>query len=110
MPLTIPVAPKLAAAFVSDAENAAIILEDLLPKLNSGKAADLELYTTTVHGMKSSLTNVGEAMLSAFARKLENAGSIGELSVITAETPVFIQRLKTSADKFRLPDSDAGSS
>jgi len=107
MPIANPVSPKLAAAFVSDAESSAIMLEELLPKLNSGNFsdADIELYITTVHGMKSSFVNVGETELSAFARKLEIAGTGGEFDAVAAETPIFIQELKACAEKLKAPDS-----
>jgi PAS domain S-box-containing protein len=87
---------ELAAAAVHDIENAI----DVLLKFSSG-SSDIGLYTTTVHGMKSSLANIGETELSGFALKLELAGKDGDLPVITAQTPVFISELESLLKKLK---------
>jgi signal transduction histidine kinase/CheY-like chemotaxis protein len=84
----------LLAAFVLDIESSLTVLEDLYSKLPDMSDGDIELYVTTVHGLKSALRNVGEMELSEAALKLENAGDGRRINEITADTPVFINNLK----------------
>jgi hypothetical protein len=55
---------------------------------------DLLTYTIKVHGVKSALKAVNEDELSAAALKLEEAGHEKNISVITTETPGFIEKLR----------------
>jgi len=87
------VSSELTALAAQDIENALVILEELLPEISSGKA-DIALFTTTVHGIKSALTNIGEKQLSDAALKLERAGDNNDTSVILAETPGLVSLLQ----------------
>jgi len=111
----------LAFAVTIDLKNAITVLEDILPKTkidgiysepqNSETSdtnsvaeernfprTELELFTTTVHGMKSALSNIGEKQLSNIALRLEQAGNNSETIVILKETPKFINTLKSLMD------------
>ena len=100
---------ELTAAAVIDIETALAVLEKLLPGINSGNA-DLALFTTTVHGMKSALANIGEKQLSYAALGLEHAGENGETSVIAKETSGFMNMLRSLLEKIRLSKTDGMSS
>jgi CheY-like chemotaxis protein/HPt (histidine-containing phosphotransfer) domain-containing protein len=80
-------------AFIRDAEKAVVILEEYAA-LDSISDANLQLYTTTVHGMKSALANVDETKLSNIAFKLEQAGRERNADIILAETPAFLNALR----------------
>jgi len=93
---------EIAAATVIDVKNAIAVIEEILPKINT-EGADLELYTTTVHGLKSALANIGEMHLSNAAYKLEKAGNSGDAAVITADTNEFINALLALMEKIEQP-------
>jgi len=103
----------LAAATAHDIENAIAVLEELLPKINSGDITnsdeDIKLFITTVHGMKSALANVSETALSNIALRLEQAGDNRETSVILTETQEFINSLRLFMEKIKQPKTaDSG--
>jgi len=83
---------EMAAAAVMDIKNALSVLEDILPKINAGSAekSDMELFTTTVHGMKSALANIDKKQMSNQALELEKASRNREINIITSKAPVFI--------------------
>ena len=91
----------LASAAAKDIKNAVTVLEDILPDINAEGAAgtNLELFTTTVHGVKSALANIGERQLSDIALRLEQAGNNGDITVISKETPEFIITLGSLMEK-----------
>ena len=93
---------ELITAAVNDIKNAIAVLEEILPDIENGNA-DLSLYTTTVHGMKSAFANIGEKELSDSALRLEHAGDKREISAILAETPGFINLLKLFLKKIKSP-------
>ncbi|MCL2214008.1 MAG: transporter substrate-binding domain-containing protein [Treponema sp.] len=90
--------------FVHDAENAVKILETIVGKLPEIDNEEKELYITTVHGMKSALANTGETEASAFAKKLEQAGEENNVSLISSETPAFINTLQSLINKNKPED------
>ncbi|MCL2703591.1 MAG: PAS domain-containing protein [Defluviitaleaceae bacterium] len=98
---------ELAAAVVLDIENALNVLDEVMINLNSTGDADMDLFATTVHGMKSALNNIGETELSGTAFKLEQAGDNGEVSVILSETPAFMDELKLLIKRFKRAEADA---
>jgi PAS domain S-box-containing protein len=93
------VSSRLALAVVKDVKNTICVLEKVLDGINCGDT-DMELFTTTVHGMKSALANINEAELSQKALELEKAGGAGEINIISCETPVFINRLRQLIEKY----------
>lgn len=54
------------------------------------KKKDIELYKTLVHGLKSSLANIGATELSLFAGKLEYAANISNWDFIESKNDTFI--------------------
>jgi len=83
-----------------DIENALDVLDDILPKINSGSdCANMSLFTTTVHGMKSVLHNIGEQEQSAVAFRLEQAGHNREIATILADISSFMIALRAILEK-----------
>ena len=80
--------PKLLEYFRNDAEKAIPTLRETL------STGDIKLYTTTVHAMKSALTNIREHAASAQALGLENAGRSGNVEYLTTNTESFISTLE----------------
>jgi signal transduction histidine kinase/DNA-binding response OmpR family regulator len=89
---------EILKAFVADAEKSFSILKQKVENGGTG------LYTTTVHGLKSALANIGEIELSSAAYMLEKAGREGDYGLIAAETPSFLEKLKTVVANVKLPD------
>ena len=87
--------------FIQDAENAVSVLDKLYERINVLDDEELKLYTTTVHGMKSALSNIGEKELSDVALNLEIAGEEKNISVMANDTPPFISALKSLAEKLK---------
>ena len=84
---------------LKDIEYALDVLGDILPRVERAGEEDLKLFTTTVHGLKSVLTNLGETELSATALKLERAGDAKDISEITTYAPKFADALKFIYEK-----------
>jgi HPt (histidine-containing phosphotransfer) domain-containing protein len=85
-----------------------VIFEEVLSNLKSGKTDfGLELFITTVHGLKGALYNIGEPELAGEAAAIEKAGksmSYGESDnrdMIASETVLFVERLRGLTDRFR---------
>jgi len=102
------ISKELVIATVHDIQNVLIVLEELLPKLNSINTEELGLYTTTVHGMKSALSNIGEKQLSGTALKLEMAAKNGDIELIKNETPEFCNKLKELLKKINPTETNKG--
>ena len=81
--------PRLLGFFRRDADNA---IPTLLETLRAG---DIKLYTTTVHAMKSALMNIGEHDASALALELETAGRSGDMEYLIANTEGFVKALES---------------
>jgi CheY-like chemotaxis protein len=95
---------ELAAAAVRDIENAITVLKGI----SSPGGTSIKSFTTTVHGMRSALANIGEARLSDAAHKLEEAGVGGRWTAITAGTPGFIKELQSLVEKLKRTETSAG--
>jgi len=80
------------AAFLKDAGRAVGYLETFadLPWTDE----ELGRFTTTAHGMKSALANIGEKELSEVALSLEKAGKNGSKALISQTTPVFLEKIQ----------------
>jgi signal transduction histidine kinase/CheY-like chemotaxis protein/PAS domain-containing protein len=87
----------LAAAVMLDIKNSLPMLENI----PSSGDIDLELFTTTAHGLKSALYNIGETELSRMALMLEKAGDDKEIAAIQTEMPAFITALQSLLEKLR---------
>jgi signal transduction histidine kinase/DNA-binding response OmpR family regulator len=92
-------APELLAAFARDAGNATQILESTAKNANNLSDDDMRLFAITAHGLKSALSNIGEAKLAQTALALENAGKSGDKNAITAQLGSFIKNLRGIAAK-----------
>jgi CheY-like chemotaxis protein len=92
--------------FVRDAKNAASILESMTLNSDDLGQEEIEQYRITVHGMKSALANIGEKELSADALKLEQAARDQNISVMSANTPEFIQALQSLIVKYKPAQED----
>ncbi|MCL2196728.1 MAG: ATP-binding protein [Treponema sp.] len=92
---------ELAAATALDIKNAIAVMNDILPRINDNSAdsADMELFITTVHGIKSALSNIGENLLSNIALKLEQAGNNENIDVLKSETNEFLEALYSLTEK-----------
>ncbi|MCL2500822.1 MAG: ATP-binding protein [Defluviitaleaceae bacterium] len=97
---------KIISASLRDIGSAAVVLKNILTTLSATNEADIDLYTTTVHGMKSALSNIGEKQLSETAYGLEQIGKINDTNLILTETPSFIASLEALARKIK-PDEAA---
>jgi len=97
---------ELIAAAARDAENAIQVLSDVLFRMSAPSSTDVELFVTTVHGMKNSLANINEIELMGTARKLEKAGINKVLEIVLTETPPFIEELRAFIDKSRPAHTD----
>ena len=100
---------------VQDVEKALVTLENILPKINNcsniagdiiagdtiANDADMNLFTTTVHGMKSAMLNIGETELSAAALKLEKAGETKNIAEISADALSFLNALRAVIEKHK---------
>jgi PAS domain S-box-containing protein len=93
----------LAEIFVRDASRAVAALETIHKMYYNNSGAyedeDIRLYIISVHAMKSALANIGEPELSIIAARLEQAGRMKDIAIISVETPEFLTRLKTTIEK-----------
>jgi len=92
--------PQLKAFFIADAKNAVNVLENFYGKIDSLNEEELKLYITTVHGIKSTLANIGEKELSGAALELERAGENRNTAIMTEKTPALVNELKSLIVKF----------
>jgi PAS domain S-box-containing protein len=104
-PVTPAVSLEIMDMFIRDAQKAVAILEGYSAPDNISDVT-LQLYTTTVHGMKSALANVGEARLSGVAFRLEQAGRERNADIILSETPAFLNALRSVIAKNKPPEEE----
>jgi len=117
-PEPIPLNDEIKTAAALDIKNAVDVLEDLLPKINDNNfnaenltGSEIELFITTVHGIKSALANIGEKQLSDNALKLEKdaqqaAKDNGKLNEIASEVNNFLNALKDYLEKIKPSETD----
>jgi len=84
--------PELVAALIRDVKKAIAALNTAL--FNEKFKGDFKSYITTIHGVKSVLSNAGYASLSEAAFKLETAAGENNSEVLMKEIPGFIDRLE----------------
>ena len=97
---------EMAELFIQDAEKAVKILKDLYMKIHEMTSEDLNLFIVTVHGMKSTLANMGEKELSGIAFKMELAGEDHDFNVLSNLTPVFLKSLDAHIAKYKQEEKD----
>ncbi|MCL2765324.1 MAG: ATP-binding protein [Treponema sp.] len=85
-------------SFVRDARKALVVLEELVNLTEH----DLQKFTVTVHGMKSSLWNINETALSELAHELELAARNKSIDFIKESAPEFLLGLNKLLEKYEL--------
>jgi HPt (histidine-containing phosphotransfer) domain-containing protein len=90
----------LMESFVHDARKAVTVLEGMRDRaVYENDEGELQKYTVVVHGIKSSLKNIGEDELSDIAFKLEEAGRNHDIDSIAEATPDFFEKLVTLLER-----------
>jgi len=77
----------------------ALVKKDIVNAINalqniSLSDLEIDIFVTTVHGLKGALLNINEKELSQNAFKLETAGRQRDYELLKKETPEFIKILK----------------
>jgi PAS domain S-box-containing protein len=103
----LPIAQQLREAFIRDAEKAVATLETIHSN-NYRRLDDIQLYIVNAHAMKSALANIGEIRLSGVAFKLEKSGREQDIALISRETPMFLDELRSVIEKIRPKEDGAG--
>jgi len=94
----------LIKSFIRDAQKTIVWLEENAEHLNNNDV--LRKFTVVVHGIKSSLWNIGEMELSESARKLEISGKENDVEMIKLGTPVFLGKLKVLLKNLELKENE----
>jgi len=93
-------------SFIRDARKAISWLEENFNTDENQKGIDdentLRNFTIVVHGIKSSLWNIGETSLSEFALKLEMYGREKNIELIKESAPKFLNDLRTLLEKIEI--------
>jgi len=89
-------------SFIRDARKTVTLLEGL-SDLNKEEA--LQEFIISVHGIKSSLWNIGERELSEAARQLESGGREKNTEFIKSASPDFLTKLRTLLEKLEKTES-----
>jgi HPt (histidine-containing phosphotransfer) domain-containing protein len=84
---------------IRDINKAITALADLSRENDFGSEENLRKFVVLVHGIKSSLWNIGERKLSESARELEHEGRGKRLDSILALLPAFIGELEELVKK-----------
>jgi len=92
------------AAFLRDAKKSLAVLDVLYGKLEFEDERDLQLYTTSVHGIKNALDIVGEKELSSFALDLEQAGRERNIGMLLKKTPILLNNIRSLISKISLSE------
>jgi signal transduction histidine kinase/CheY-like chemotaxis protein len=98
--------PELADSAAKDAREALANLEAICKK-ESLENKDINTYVLNVHAMKSVLAIIGESKLSEFAFRLEMAGKKSDVAAMLAETPAFLNLLRSVISKLRPSKGDS---
>ena len=89
----------LTDSFIRDAEKTLAVLEDLMQRATFESEDDLQKFVITIHGIKSSLFNIGEADLSEIAKAMELAGRERNIDSIMAFISDFVKDLRAIIGK-----------
>jgi len=84
----------LIESFIRDGRRALAVLDELCHKKKYAKEECLKRFIITVHGMKVSLSSIGETELSKMAEKMEMAGRAQDSRYIKSSMPVFMEGLR----------------
>ncbi len=98
---------QLQESFIRDALRTIAVLEEFGRKSNRFEnEEDLRRFTISIHGIKSSLENIGESKLSKSARKLEQAGRDRNTGLIKTSAPSFLNELQILLEKLKPKEED----
>ena len=95
----------LMESFIRDAYKALALLEGLVYQADAAQKNGFEnedtlkKFITTVHGIKSSLSNIGEKELSKAAYMLEMGGREENIELLKELTPEFLDKLRQLSDQ-----------
>jgi len=92
------------SAFLRDAKKSLAVLDVLYIKLEFEDERDIQLYITSVHGIKNALDIIGEKDLSAFALDLEQAGRERNISMLLKKTPTLLNNIRSLISKVSLSE------
>jgi len=91
----------LVESFIRDAGKTVAVMDELYQKPSfESDDEDIQKYIIVVHGIKSSLRNIGEIALSETAYKLEMAGRERNTGLITSITAEFLDKLRALLENF----------
>jgi len=93
--------PLLIESFLRDGRKAVDIIKGLIGKDDFSDTKSLEQFRITVHGVKSSLRNIGEPGLADVAGELEDAGRNGDIEIINSGSPAFLDGLQALIEKIQ---------
>jgi HPt (histidine-containing phosphotransfer) domain-containing protein len=99
---------RFAEIFLRDAHRSIALLDAFIEKGGSYSEDEIRTFVIHTHGMKSALTNIGKANISALALKLEMLGRDNNIEALTAETPAFLSSLKALVDELSRKKETAG--
>ena len=89
----------LIESFVRDAHKNVELLDDLLKGDTLKNEEAMRKFTVSIHGIKSSLANVGEMTLSRLASKMENDGKSNDVGSIKSLAPDFLRDMRKLLEK-----------
>jgi len=101
----------LMESFIRDAYKAAALLEDITgaaPKGGFENKDTLKKFITSVHGIRSSLSNIGEKELSEAAHVLETKGREKNIELLKKLSPEFLEKLCQLTEKLESKRKTAG--
>jgi PAS domain S-box-containing protein len=87
--------------FITDAENTIAIITPIIEDDLFDEEESIKSFTIIVHGIKSSLHNIGEGELSEQALQLETAARNQNLGYLKQNAPDFLGSLTVVLDKFK---------
>jgi len=100
----------LMESFIRDSYKAVALLEELAgaaPESGFENEDVLKKFITTVHGIKSSLSNIGEKELSETAHRLEAGGREENIKLLKELSPEFLDKLRQLTEKLESKREDA---
>ena len=105
---TSEISPLLIESFIRDSKKTVELLGGLLESPDFKKNDNLQQFRITVHGIKSSLRNIGEAGLAETASLLEDASRNEDAGFIEANAPAFLDALRAVLSKLQAALDSAG--
>ena len=94
-----PVDSMLLESFIRDARKSEALLSALYQKAAFENEDELQKFTIIVHGIKSSLWNIGETALAETALMLEKSGREKNIKLISDAAPEFLRDMRTLLEK-----------